>query len=705
MFKRNKINNNGSTMVMAIIAIAFVAMLATMILAASFANIAMKRMENRSKDTFYTAETVLDEVRVGLGYKSVDSLKTSYEYVMSHLVDRTGGFSYIINNDDANKKLRNMFIEDMLKKVTGNKMSFGLGDDYKLVENSTSPVIEAVCAYLNDNIDGYYESNGEMVRSATVRQIGKVIAIRQSDIFGNTIILKDVVIDYREDKAEENYFSTITVDLDITFPDLEVDFTGGNRLSSFLEYSLVADGLIKEETRTDLRINAAHIYAGKGVNITNGAYMTVTGNVVSSLGDISNANIVTRENIVVRGQATGEINARPSRLTVNGGDIWCKNFTVDSNLNSTTSDKTVGAEVKVDALSKVYVSDDLNLYGKNSKVTIGGEYYGYSSEGAKTTPTGHASSSAVIINGSNSTLDFNVNKLVIGGRSYIILDESNSYMTGESLSIKANQDIYLIPPKYIYTNEEIGVVTNPMALSTWNMIKTASGNNPVRITEPGGGVPFVFSYLYLDSSADPSLVGPKYITKVIDGNVYVYYNFRDKSCAAKYVKDILDGKDMELKAKLSSYFSSMFSGNAIKVSDTSSKYTSGIMFEYSGGLSNSGTLQGGTLSGSTTSASGSVITLDAFALTSLDCKSRYEILTRLLVDMPETKNGKQYIVDNEIRALTEFYDGFNSEDKDDFEDTSYYGKTVANNIVDFMQKKYKYIAKKCRIRKTDTAKY
>ena len=659
-------------MVMAIIARAFVAMLATMILAASFANINMKRMENRSKDTFYTAETVLDEVRVGLGHESIESLRNSYEYVMTHLVENNAGYSYVINNEDANKKLRTMFIEDMLKQITNGMMVF---PDTGLIENNTDAVRQAACEFLNKNLDGYYETSAGLVRSATVKSVGKITALRESDIFGNTIVLTDVEIEYKEDKAEENYFAKVTVDLNVTFPDIEVDFTGGNRLSNFLEYAMVADQYVYDDA-SQLYLSGAHMYAGSGIKVTNGGLLDVKGDVLSTIGDTSNANIVTRGDIYVQGTSSVI-----SSFTVNGGDIWCRNLTVDSNLGLGTADVTLGALVNIDEFSKTFVQDDLNLYGKNSKVYIGGEYYGYSAEGAGSAAT-HTNSSAVIITGSRSKLDMNVNKLIIGGRSYVIVDEmatDGTYMTGESLSIKANQDLYLIPGNYIYDGD--GVITNPMALTTWTNVQA----NAAAAGEPVVDLTGFFAY---SSNQANSLINNEtpYVVKQYDGSIYLYYNFKDKASSAKFIERILQGEDVKLKEKVTSYFTSIFSGGSesgVRISDSSAKFTSGVMFETNSGyVINSGSQQAGSLTNSMTAASGAAgITTDVFALTSLDCAKRYNIITRLLVDIPEMKGGNKYIVDNEIPALNEFYDGFNPGDAIDFSMTSYYSKPASQNIV------------------------
>ena len=210
MGRFKKLNNEGSTLVMAIIAIAFVALLATVIMAASFANISMKRMENRSKNTFYTAESVLDEIRAGVGSDSIKVLGDSYEKVMTSMVRQGSEYKYIINNEQANLEFKENFIEEMLGKLSANQLKFDVNES---VSSNTPAILNLTKDYLNSFIQGYSASE----KTAEVKSIGSIAAIKKNGTLYYTIILHDVVVAYKEEKASENYFSNVTVDLDVTF--------------------------------------------------------------------------------------------------------------------------------------------------------------------------------------------------------------------------------------------------------------------------------------------------------------------------------------------------------------------------------------------------------------------------------------------------------------------------------------------------------
>lgn len=130
--------------------------------------------------------------------------------------------------------------------------------------------------------------------------------------------------------------------------------------------------------------------------------------------------------------------------------------------------------------SKVYVANDLTLDGAGSKVALTKEYYGYGNSTDNGVPKADgtvgpngdpAASSAIIINGKDSTVDMSaVTKLLIAGRSYISPNVGNSagdtgsnknplevsspsapVMMGESIAVKGGQVAYLVPAECIGT--------------------------------------------------------------------------------------------------------------------------------------------------------------------------------------------------------------------------------------------------------------
>lgn len=659
MFRnRKKLNNNGSTLVMAVIAIAFVALLVVTILSAAMTNMKIKQMNNRSKDTFYTAETVLDEIKAGVGHDSISSMSDAYKAVLTTMVRQGDSYKYVINNDEANKEFKEKFVTDMLRKVTDGAISFGSNE---MITSSDKVVLSNTIKYINSFIKGY---DGK-TKTAVVKSIDKITAVKEGNGLRYSILLQNLVVDYKEDRTDENYYSTVTVDLDITFPNLTVDFAGGNSLSAFTEYSLITDSDLMITGKT-LTVNAAHIYAGKDISIAassdskgQGGGLKVTGNMLSRDGGSTNANIVTRGDIIVRGSALYK-----STLAVNSGDVWCNNLTTDSYIASESkkADTSIGADINIDAFSKTYIKDDLNLYGSDSNVIIGGNMYAYSYDGSDN--TNHATSSSIIITGEGSQLRLNLNRLIVGGRSYVIIPgETYNYMTGESISVKADQELYLVPSKFIYKNQ-----ANPMAKSSWEQLKADQEDPAINDTN----APLV----QISGSLTDGLLDSKnpYVVKT-SGNVsYLYYNFKDKASSTEYVKRILAGQDSSLKQGLNSYFTSTTKGVSITAG---SMYAAGALMQTSGSsVNNTGAASSGISGTFSFATSPKTIPTDIFTLASLNYENRYDILTHLLVDIPETKHGVEYIVNDKEAALKEFYSNYKPTASD-------MTNSAAANIVDY----------------------
>ena len=67
-------DNRGASLVTVLITIGFVGVLLSMVLMITLVNFKMKRVNAYAKDTFYSAEQVLDEINIGLQRYVSDSL-------------------------------------------------------------------------------------------------------------------------------------------------------------------------------------------------------------------------------------------------------------------------------------------------------------------------------------------------------------------------------------------------------------------------------------------------------------------------------------------------------------------------------------------------------------------------------------------------------------------------------------------------------
>ncbi|HKM35808.1 MAG TPA: hypothetical protein VJY54_13860 [Lachnospiraceae bacterium] len=80
--KWKKLNNAGSTIVSVIVVIAFVSILATTLLYISGMNYYMKITDQKTKESFYEAETALEEIKAALNAEVADASEKAYIDVM-----------------------------------------------------------------------------------------------------------------------------------------------------------------------------------------------------------------------------------------------------------------------------------------------------------------------------------------------------------------------------------------------------------------------------------------------------------------------------------------------------------------------------------------------------------------------------------------------------------------------------------------------
>ena len=111
---RRKTDNKGSALVVVIIAMAFIGILASVLMYMSLLNYQMKVNNLKAKDNFYSAETVLDEIRSYMGTQISESVGNAYENVLQNYSSTSA--------EEKTSKLRYYFLTDMQSKymLTGS---------------------------------------------------------------------------------------------------------------------------------------------------------------------------------------------------------------------------------------------------------------------------------------------------------------------------------------------------------------------------------------------------------------------------------------------------------------------------------------------------------------------------------------------------------------------------------------------------------
>ncbi len=405
-------DNRGSGIVVVLVSMVCVALMGASLLFMSYTAIRLKATERQAGRDFYSAETAIDEIRAGVQSVVSEAIATSYKYVLE---------TYS-SGAQITERFEERFRTD-LKKAG-------------LFTNSGTK-------YDVDTLRSYVSSSS----GVTVESVGSALVLENA--VEDTLELKGIKVIYT---ADNGYTTEISTDISIGMPDFAY-IMSATSISGLPQHALIAKTALEQAVGTsEIQINGS-AYAGKLDLQNDGSKMT-----------ISKGTLVCAEDAVVSGDTTNgrlvteqQVKFWAGRVVVNGG-----------------SSVNLGGETRV--------LDDLELAGGRSKATLGGSYYGFgdgtSDDGTK---SGQANrSSAILVNGLDSQLNVsNLNRLMLAGRSYISKyfysgqsdaagEEIESVGMLESISVRSNQQMYLIDPIYLDGVDQNPAVTDGTITATLN---------------------------------------------------------------------------------------------------------------------------------------------------------------------------------------------------------------------------------------------
>lgn len=446
-------DDRGSAIVIVIIAMAMIGILASTLLWMSYMNYMIKAGDIRNKNSFYSAEEVVEQIMSGLRQDAAEAVGTAYREVLANW-----------DNLETESNRSHVFTTAYLDALV-NK--FKNGSDLTHYDRSKLALY----------VDGYVDETTGFTSPDVdfgAWKWGNAVTDSKGDSFmevvnNNSVILKNI---YVSCTGSDGRLSVVKTDICLDVPKLV--FENGGSIDALYQYTLIGNAGVDVKVEGAVKTEGS-IYAGTDVDGKGGF----------QVGEETAATSLTMEG-ALRLISKGDISVAPSsKLLVRdvpGQDnrVYAKNITVKS------------ATASLD--SKVYVANDLTLDGDGSRVALSKEYYGYGnstnnglpnadgSPGAKGDPE---DSSAIIINGRNSTVDMSsVTRLLIAGRSYIsphmgnaagdtgreedplkVTDPSPSdpVMMGESIAVKGGQVAYLVPAECIGTLDHESVIgQNPI---------------------------------------------------------------------------------------------------------------------------------------------------------------------------------------------------------------------------------------------------
>ena len=510
--KRN--DNRGSSILMVILVAAGIGVMAAIALWVSLRNVQMKTTDAEIKESFYSAEGVLEQVKAGVKEKAEAAYKEAVTKDLENFAKYgnssqtpAGAASSTVSEkarraEDFKKNFKDTFKRSIDRGTDGeyNIKSISNLVDQSLLNSPTYPY--AVVSAMNG---GFSRDEG---------------IVKDED---DKLVLKGIKVRY---VSEDEQVSEIVTDITVAVP--KPDVIASTSDLDLFDYAIIGDkGVEVIAGNVDIK---GSVYAGFSDALNKQAFVAKS---YTNVG-LYDKTLIANGTVNVANNAS--LKASPNQK------IWAGNILLD------------GGRAELTGAS--YVADDLTLSGERSSAKISGTYKGYGND-----KNVAGSSSAIIINGKDSSIDMSgAKEVALAGYSYIatgnerLRDNSigearnnKDIKMGESIAVKGNQIAYLMPGEWIGTdsNKESKFGHNPLSYDEYNKLlneKDSSGKNYVLVDTKARayktGKTFEdYGVTKSDLDANYTKIFVQPITGISsDGLVYFYVNLpQDK--AARYFND------------------------------------------------------------------------------------------------------------------------------------------------------------------------
>lgn len=490
---RNKLqlykSNKGAGLPSVIIAIAFIAILGSILLTITFTNYNMKQTNYKTKDSFYSAEQALDEINIGLQNVISKGVSDAYLEVLENYA------TY-----DIDKK------KDLMESVYFSSI---WGDLEIIGSNHKQFDLNKLRGYLNKTA---WSGDLDTGYGAIITSENNNVMETYTD---SGVVLKDIKIYYRDARG---FVSVIHTDIRLALPDLE--FSMDTVLPNIADYTLIADEKLVTGSIGTNQISG-EIYVGNLEAFGSNPLIR------SKFNIINNTSFVVKNDIHLK---------NIDFLASDTSEIWGRDLIVES------SSAIINGVINL--------SDDTNLLGNNSEVIIKNIYNGYGNSLSDS-----SESSAILVNGTNAVLDVeDCNIVTIAGHAYIGTKKENNgapgsggnvgrnVLMGESVSVKSNQLLYLVPSECMGILKVTGKSVynkNPMTANEYQEIISKPStytevDDTIFSSKLGSALSKYIKYNPLTSLPEVEKV---FVTTNAETLVYYYMKFNSENSANEYFQN------------------------------------------------------------------------------------------------------------------------------------------------------------------------
>ena len=221
-----KQDNKGAAMVMVLVIMMFISILAAVLMFVSYLGYQMRLMDKRGKDTFYDAETVLDEINTGLQEEASEAMAEAYNKVMTN-------YAVYDSTVMRSSEFYRTYIDELKKRLQGTEpdgryditlLRSWLSDE--IVGNTTGTIADGDRASRTK-----FGSYGAIVES-NVTPEAYTLDYKESEY----LKIKDLKVTYVD---RSGYVSIISTDIKLVLP--TVSFAQSSEIPRLEKFSMIAD--------------------------------------------------------------------------------------------------------------------------------------------------------------------------------------------------------------------------------------------------------------------------------------------------------------------------------------------------------------------------------------------------------------------------------------------------------------------------------
>jgi hypothetical protein len=605
-----KLNNRGAGIITVMIGILFLTAFGSLLLILSYSGFEMRVSDRESKQNLYDASAVMEEINAGVQEACSDAIVSTYADVLVHFNESVTSVSARFRknyHDEIIKwQVKTFPIESETTTTSASTSTTTTSDTVNKV--NFDDTIQGTSQLINDSLNTYY-LNAIRLMIVDRKDVDYVVVKNDASLSTE----KYEIYEYNENATNHNELWQKKTDLNYE-NDIEnagVDYillssTSGCAIQN-LDYAsdddykndnlkpITLKGLsvyYKKDGRatrvvSDITINYPSVgyrsngYSTSGITqyacIVKGTLIHDGGELKSDESAAINGNAYFK-NVELKGEGSLHFNSGTfictDTLDVNGKLVTDNSsetgtmarFTLDKSSQLWTDNIDVHIQSGIDLQGKTYVSNDLKLSGTGASATISGEYYGF---GDSTTDS--SKSSSIIVNGKQVKLDMSKATLVsLAGFSFVDVSTDNSssidksgsdraendVQMGESISVKENQRLYLMPASYITGKTNGSEEANGQKAAGE---KVVISSNPIKMTASefrNIDFSYVDEVLWDNKKLSDYGIDVHPINDNVYGEnvTYVFMSFDTTAHANQYFRDYFKNNSDEIEGYLNEYF-------------------------------------------------------------------------------------------------------------------------------------------------------